>query len=104
MATDDLSNGSKRIAVQVVYSERSMAHIIDIEVPPGTTAWNAVERARLNDALGANSPTHWQLGIFGRECPHDYLVRAGDRIEIYRPLEIDPKNQRRRRATQQKSD
>ncbi len=38
------------------------------------------------------------LGVFGRSCADDTVLRAGDRVEIYRPLQIDPKEARRRRA------
>ncbi len=38
------------------------------------------------------------VGVFGRCVPQDTLVKPGDRIEIYRPLLIDPKEKRRRIA------
>ncbi len=41
-------------------------------------------------------PLH--VGIFGKEVPLDHTLRAGDRIEIYRPLQIDPKQARHARA------
>ena len=43
------------------------------------------------------------VGIFGRKEALDYQVRAGDRVEIYRPLLADPKQARRARAKTQKS-
>ena len=42
-----------------------------------------------------------KVGIFSRIVSLDQLVKAGDRIEIYRPLIIDPKAARRVRATKQ---
>jgi putative ubiquitin-RnfH superfamily antitoxin RatB of RatAB toxin-antitoxin module len=46
-----------------------------------------------------------QLGIFGNivEQPAQQLLRDGDRIEIYRPLLIDPKAVRKQRADQKQS-
>ena len=41
------------------------------------------------------------VGIFGALVPLTRLVKTGDRIEIYRPLLIDPKEKRRQRARQQ---
>lgn len=38
------------------------------------------------------------LGIFSRRCTLDQPLRDGDRIELYRPLLIDPKRARRERA------
>ena len=38
------------------------------------------------------------LGVFGKTVADDYVLQAGERVEIYRPLLIDPKENRRRRA------
>lgn len=37
-------------------------------------------------------------GIFGKKVEADYVLKAGDRVEIYRPLTNDPKDKRRKRA------
>ncbi|MDA0978320.1 MAG: RnfH family protein, partial [Proteobacteria bacterium] len=39
-----------------------------------------------------------EKGIWGRRRPEDHEVRSGDRVEIYRPLVVDPREARRRRA------
>jgi uncharacterized protein len=39
-------------------------------------------------------------GIFGVRCGREAVPRAGDRIELYRPLPADPRHSRRRRAGQ----
>lgn len=38
------------------------------------------------------------LGVFGRTVDGRHVLRAGDRVEIYRPLKIDPREARRRAA------
>lgn len=38
------------------------------------------------------------VGIFGKLVSLNTVVKSGDRIEIYRPLMIDPKEKRRQRA------
>ena len=38
------------------------------------------------------------VGIFSRKVSLDHVLREGDRIEIYRPLLVDPKEVRRLRA------
>lgn len=40
------------------------------------------------------------VGIFGRLVSLNKVVKSGDRVEIYRPLLIDPKEKRRQRAQQ----
>lgn len=44
------------------------------------------------------------LGIFSRllDDPNAYILQDGDRLEIYRPLIIDPKEARRQRADKAK--
>ncbi len=43
-------------------------------------------------------PHDVEVGVWGRRLPLDGLIRDGDRIEIYRPLIVDPKQARRLRA------
>ncbi len=43
-----------------------------------------------------------RIGVFGKLKPLDQPVTHGDRIEIYRPLQVDPKTARRLRAEKKK--
>ncbi len=56
--------------------------------------------ATLGDALAAAGFAAHGLktGIFGRLAEPQTLLKDGDRVEIYRPLALDPKEARRRRA------
>ncbi|CDZ78036.1 hypothetical protein BN59_02333 [Legionella massiliensis] len=38
------------------------------------------------------------VGIFSKQVPLERIVKSGDRIEVYRPLTLDPKEKRRQRA------
>jgi hypothetical protein len=38
------------------------------------------------------------IGIFGQRCPPETVLREGDRVEVYRALDLDPQAARRRRA------
>jgi putative ubiquitin-RnfH superfamily antitoxin RatB of RatAB toxin-antitoxin module len=54
-------------------------------------------------ALVPDSPwqaSSWRLGIFSKPCAYDYKLQSGDRVELYRPLQIDPMQSRRSRAKQ----
>lgn len=50
-------------------------------------------------------PVPWDadVGIFGELCNRDTRLRDGDRVEIYRPLRLDPKESRRARAQARKA-
>ena len=39
-----------------------------------------------------------KIGIFSKIVSLDTIIKPGDRLEIYRPLLIDPKEKRRQRA------
>lgn len=89
------------IPVTVVYATPTATHERALRVPPGTTLREAVVMSGLLaqvPALSAVPPDSLDLGVFNRPRPADTAVRAGDRIEVYRPLIVDPKEARRIRA------
>lgn len=43
-----------------------------------------------------------KVGIFGKMVKHDFVLREGDRIEIYRPLKADPKDRRREKVAKER--
>ena len=53
------------------------------------------------DAAQLQSLPFLQPGIWGRKVPWTHVVQAGDRIELYRPLKVDPKVARRQRFKRQ---
>jgi len=44
-----------------------------------------------------------RCGVWGRVQPFDHVLREGDRIELYRPLSVDPKEARRLRYKKQRA-
>lgn len=68
----------------------------EIELPAGATLWQAVQASGLLQRHPelAQSPT---AGIWGRRQPPDAPLRDRDRVELYRPLKVDPKEARRQR-------
>ena len=83
------------IRVSVVLALRREQPVVEFTVAPGTTASEALRLAGLcrdwpSDGL--------RLGIFGRLVADDRILRAGDRVEVLRPLVNDPKEVRRLRA------
>lgn len=85
------------IAVEVAYAGPEGQVVIPLAVPGGTTAWEAVEHARANLPEGV-TPDPGRLGVFAKKVPADRVLEDGDRVELYRPLILDPMEARRRRA------
>ena len=93
--------GPRRIRVAVACSaEAGRAFELTLELPSPATALDAVRASGVLErhpelALGAP-----MIGIWGRACAPDTGLGDGDRVEIYRPLRIDPNEARRLRAKQ----
>jgi len=86
------------IVVEVVYARPERQELVELEVPAGTTAGEAVRRSGLAGEGGETQPG--DIGIFGEHVEVDRKLEDGDRVEIYRPLIADPKEVRRELARQ----
>ena len=82
------------IRVAVAYAERDRQTLIEVEVPQGTTAAEAVARSAIR-LRHPGIPADAALGIHGRLVKPGQVLEAGDRVELYRPLPADPKERRR---------
>ena len=86
------------IRVQVCYATAVAELLREVTVEEGTTIEQAVRRSGiLDDVPGIDLATQ-PVGLYGKKKPLDTVLRARDRIEIYRPLVADPKDSRRKRA------
>jgi len=101
---------SELIEVEVVYAEPAKQQLLALKVPVGTTALEAVKLSGIEQGFPNLDLNNVSFGIFsrpldGRSTPavDEYLMQAGDRVEIYRPLLIDPKQARRQRAARAKA-
>ncbi len=92
------------ISIELVYGDAERQVLERVQVPDGTAAREAL---RYSVQLAAAFPdVDWAaapLGIFGKAVKDNERLRAGDRLEIYRPLLIDPKEARRLRARQKET-
>jgi uncharacterized protein len=68
-----------------------------LQLEPGATVADALRAAGLRSRLGAAALDAMTPGIWGRACSLDTVLRDGDRVELYRPLAVDPKEARRQR-------
>ena len=88
-------SGVVRVSVVVALPDRQ--EVIELELPEGATAGDAVRASgiagRFPQLVGP-----LRLGIWSRPCDASTVLREGDRVETYRVLRADPKEQRRTRA------
>ena len=86
-----------RLRVEVVYALAEVQEVVSLELAEGSNALAAVAASGLAKRHGL-SGDDWTLGIGGRRVAPGQVLRDGDRVEILRPLALDPKEARRRRA------
>lgn len=90
------------ITVEVAYALPQKQAIVELQVSEGTTAEQAVAQSRMDDRFEGLTFADAKLGIFGKAVAGSQVLRAGDRVEIYRPLIADPKEVRKARAAKAK--
>lgn len=91
------------IDVEVVYALPSEQILLRLSVAAGATVAQAINLSGLPQRYPGVNISLAQVGIFGRIVALDTMLKAGDRIEVYRPLIVDPKDARRRRAAKRVS-
>ncbi len=99
------------IKVEVAFARPDKQKILEVLVPPGTTALQAAEQSGIVRHFPEIELEQATMGIFGQVLgtkglgkPAEHVLVEGDRVEIYRPLIADPKEVRRRRAEKSKAD
>jgi putative ubiquitin-RnfH superfamily antitoxin RatB of RatAB toxin-antitoxin module len=94
----------KRIAVTVVYALPAGATEIELALRVGAS----VAEALALSGIAARHPeidlAAMTVGVYGVRVALDTRLSDGDRVEIYRPLQADPKDLRRRRAIRRSAD
>lgn len=83
--------------IWVAYAGPTAQFHISVPFNEGMTALDAIRLSGIEQQT--ELPENLQLGIFGvRLKDHQQILQAGDRVEIYRALTINPKEIRRNRA------
>ena len=107
---DGFAENLKTIIVEVAYGNAERQLIVALEVPLGTTAYEAVLLSKIRNEFEKIDPESDPMGIFSKPLngksmplPKDYVLKARDRVEIYRGLLIDPKQARLKRADNAKA-
>jgi putative ubiquitin-RnfH superfamily antitoxin RatB of RatAB toxin-antitoxin module len=91
----------KLIRVEVAYARPDEQVIVPVEVPEGAPGTS--HRSVANPGTIPGNPAQYRQGRGVRQARQaSATVRAGDRVEIYRPLLADPKEVRKKRAAEGK--
>ncbi len=92
-------NNPDPLDIEVAYAAPDREIIIALRLARGSTARDAIERSGVLQQASEIDLTKNKIGIYGKIVALDYVLYQQDRVEIYRPLIVDPKEIRRRRAS-----
>ncbi|MDX1610518.1 MAG: RnfH family protein [Halofilum sp. (in: g-proteobacteria)] len=84
--------------VEVVYALPQQQDLVAVDLAPGASVADAVRASGLARRHPEIDPEQGPFSIFSRRCGPERILRPGDRVEILRPLKVDPKEARRQRA------
>ena len=84
--------------VEVVFALPDRQVLETIDMPEGATVMEAIEQSGVERQFPDVSFASLQAGIWGKLVERDQVLSDGDRVEIYRPLEMDPREARRLKA------
>jgi putative ubiquitin-RnfH superfamily antitoxin RatB of RatAB toxin-antitoxin module len=93
-----MARSEQPFAIEVVYALPGEQVLLSLEVTPGTTVREAIELSGIRNRCTAIDLAKDKVGIFGRQVSPGTVLRNGDRVEIYRPLIVNPKDARRQRV------
>lgn len=85
-----------RVSVAIALPDRQ--EVVELDLPDGATIARAIEAANLEERFLGTQTSSLEAGVWGVRAGRETILREGDRVELYRALKADPKDQRRRRA------
>ena len=86
------------MSVEVVLATPERQVLLTVNVEAGASVADVVVSSGIESRFPGLAVADMAVGIWGKPVSRDSEVNAGDRIELYRPLEIDPREARRQRA------
>ncbi len=86
------------ITVEVAYATPAKQLILSAKVLPNATIEEAILASSILTSFPEIDLTKVKVGLFGQLATLQTRLSAGDRVEIYRPLTIDPKQARKQRV------
>jgi len=86
------------LGIEVVYAAVDQVWSRQLRLAQGSTLMQAIQASRWQQCYPELELKKLATGVYGKRQSASYLLKEGDRVEIYRPLTFDPKQSRRRRA------
>ena len=84
--------------IEVVYADPDTQVLLTLNVPRDTTVADALDACGIAERFPEFDFKKATVGIWGQPVRRSQVLQDGDRIEVYRPLAMDPREARRQRA------
>ena len=84
--------------VEIAFATADRQSLRSVSVTSGDTVGAAIAKSGLCEEFAEYDIRGMAVGIWGHEVDRTRAVRKGDRIEVYRPLQLDPRDARRQLA------
>ncbi|MFM0062778.1 RnfH family protein [Paraburkholderia aspalathi] len=89
---------SARLSIEVCYALANEQALIAVDLPEGATLQQAIDASGILQRYPQIDLGTQKVGVFGKLKPLDTVLADHERVEIYRPLLVDPKLSRQRRV------
>lgn len=94
---------ANQIPIQVAYATAEKQQVVSLSVDVSCSVKEAISLSGLLEQFPEIDQNDMKVGVFYRLVDQEnYILKAGDRIEIYRPLIIDPKASRAAKANKKR--
>jgi len=84
--------------VAIAFALPSRQVLKQVHVDDGATVADVIVASRIASEFPEHDLDEMQAGIWGQPIARTHRVKEGDRIELFRPLERDPREARRLKA------
>ena len=84
--------------VEIVFALPSRQLLEQLHVADGATVADVILASRIAVEFPGHDLDDLQAGIWGQPVDRTHPVKEGDRVELFRPLQMDPREARRLKA------
>jgi len=86
------------IRVEVVFALPHQQQLLAVTLPMGATVADAISQSSMCRYFPDARLDDLEVGVWGRQVTREHVLSDGDRVDILRPLELDPREARRQLA------
>lgn len=84
--------------IEIVFALPERQVLLETDVPEQATVADVIALSGIAGHFPECVLDALQAGIWGQPVARDHIVRKGDRVELFRALEMDPREARRLKA------